>query len=215
MSPATRELIDTLVADDRAVRAGELERRIVGALVVGAAITLAIVVGRMGLRPDLAVAVDGISFWMKSAYTVALAALAYIAAASLAHPERSRVSVVALLSIPFATLAAIAVFQLALIPRAEWAHAALGFSWRGCTISIVMLALPLLVALTAAYRRFAPVHLRSAGTAVGALSGAIAAALYALHCPETSPLFVAIWYSLGIAVPAVAGRLLGPRLLRW
>ena len=38
---------------------------------------------------------------------------------------------------------------------------------------------------------------------------------YTLHCPELAPAFVAVWYVLGMLIPAAAGALLAPRLLRW
>jgi len=44
---------------------------------------------------------------------------------------------------------------------------------------------------------------------------ALAAALYALHCTDDSPLFVATWYSLAIAGVTVLGWAVGSRLLRW
>jgi hypothetical protein len=54
-----------------------------------------------------------------------------------------------------------------------------------------------------------------AGAAIGFASAMLAASLYALHCFDDSPLFVATWYSLA-SVPIVAlGALLGRRLLRW
>jgi hypothetical protein len=38
---------------------------------------------------------------------------------------------------------------------------------------------------------------------------------YALACPEASPAFVAVWYSLGVLLTGLLGAALGPRLLRW
>jgi hypothetical protein len=38
---------------------------------------------------------------------------------------------------------------------------------------------------------------------------------YALYCPEMAAPFVAIWYLLGMLIPAAAGAVLGPLLLRW
>lgn len=38
---------------------------------------------------------------------------------------------------------------------------------------------------------------------------------HSLHCPEMGVAFWAVWYVLGMAVPAIIGALLGPRLLRW
>ena len=53
------------------------------------------------------------------------------------------------------------------------------------------------------------------GAAAGALAGGVGAAVYALHCPELSAPFIAVWYVSGIAVPVLVGALLGRRLLRW
>ena len=57
--------------------------------------------------------------------------------------------------------------------------------------------------------------LAAAGAAAGFLAGAIGAALYATHCPDDSPLFVAAWYSLAIGFVAALGAVAGSRLLRW
>ena len=54
-----------------------------------------------------------------------------------------------------------------------------------------------------------------AGASAGLLCGGVAAMAYGLSCTETAPVFVATWYSLGMALPAVLGGLLGPWVLRW
>ena len=51
--------------------------------------------------------------------------------------------------------------------------------------------------------------------AAGLLAGGLAATLYATHCTDDSPLFVAAWYSLAIAGVAALGALIGARWLRW
>jgi hypothetical protein len=53
------------------------------------------------------------------------------------------------------------------------------------------------------------------GAVAGLLAGGLAATLYATHCPDDSPLFVAIWYSLAIALVVLAGAVVGRRVLRW
>ena len=77
------------------------------------------------------------------------------------------------------------------------------------------MALPVLAALFVALRSLAPTRLRAAGAAAGALAGGIAAVAYALHCDEMTLPFVAVWYVLGMAIPALLGTLLAPRWLRW
>jgi hypothetical protein len=64
-------------------------------------------------------------------------------------------------------------------------------------------------------RGFAPTRLRATGAVLGLLSGAVAALIYTLHCPELHPAFLVFWYGLGMLIPAGLGWLLGERLLRW
>ena len=45
--------------------------------------------------------------------------------------------------------------------------------------------------------------------------GSVGAVGYSLSCPEASPAFGAIWYTLGIAFTGAVGAVLGPRVLRW
>jgi hypothetical protein len=58
-------------------------------------------------------------------------------------------------------------------------------------------------------------NLAIAGAMAGALAGSLGAVLYAAHCVDDSPLFVATWYGIAIALVTAVGALLGHRLLRW
>jgi hypothetical protein len=78
-----------------------------------------------------------------------------------------------------------------------------------------MLATPVFRCQLLGNARFAPTRLRLAGAAAGLFSGAVGAVVYCFHCPELDAPFIAFWYLLGILIPAAAGALLGPRLLRW
>ena len=53
------------------------------------------------------------------------------------------------------------------------------------------------------------------GALVGLASAALGAALYALHCTDDSPLFVATWYGAAALLMTGIGAILGARLLRW
>jgi hypothetical protein len=66
-----------------------------------------------------------------------------------------------------------------------------------------------------ALRGLAPTRPRWAGFAAGLFAGSLGALGYALYCPELSPLFVLVWYTAGVLLPAALGALLGPLLLRW
>jgi hypothetical protein len=54
-----------------------------------------------------------------------------------------------------------------------------------------------------------------AGSVAGLLAGGIAAAVYAAHCDNDSPLFVATWYTLAIAGLALLGAIGASRFARW
>jgi hypothetical protein len=64
-------------------------------------------------------------------------------------------------------------------------------------------------------RRGAPSNPALAGALAGLLSAGLAATLYAAHCTDDSPLFVATWYTLATAAVAGIGALAGARLLRY
>jgi len=54
-----------------------------------------------------------------------------------------------------------------------------------------------------------------AGLASGLAAAALAAAIYAVHCNEDSPLFVAAWYGLAVMLVGGLGAILGRLTLRW
>jgi hypothetical protein len=76
------------------------------------------------------------------------------------------------------------------------------------------MALPLLVAALVGLRQGASTRPALSGAAAGLLCGGLAATVYAAHCTDDSPLFVATWYSIGIAGLTVVGAAAGSRLLR-
>jgi hypothetical protein len=64
-------------------------------------------------------------------------------------------------------------------------------------------------------RHGAPTRPAVTGAIAGLMSAGLAATLYASHCTDDSPLFVATWYSIATALVAAIGALAGPRLLRF
>ena len=53
------------------------------------------------------------------------------------------------------------------------------------------------------------------GALAGAASAGVAALLYASHCPDDSPLFVATWYPLATLICVAVGALAGRWFLDW
>lgn len=211
----SEELIAALSRDVRPVRRHALQSRVLAGLAAGAVITFAAVVAFLGIRPDLMAAMHGVTFWIKWGYTGSLGIFGTIAALRLARPDGSVGAALRLMALPVLVLAAIAVFELATTPRADWLAMWLGNSWMVCSRRVFLLALPIFVGLLWAYRRLAPTRLALAGMCAGITAGAWGGTLYCLHCPETSALFVLTWYTLGMAGAALLGAIVGPRALRW
>ena len=131
------------------------------------------------------------------------------------RPGRRAGAAAALGAALLALLWAVAAVDVASAPAASRPALVLGHSALPCVALIAVLSLPILAALFVALRSLAPTRLPAAGAAAGALAGGIAAAAYALHCNEMTLPFVAVWYVLGMAIPAGLGALLAPRWLRW
>ncbi len=70
-------------------------------------------------------------------------------------------------------------------------------------------------ALTMWLRRGAPVSQEAAGWFTGIAAGAIGTLLYGLSCPVDSVTHMGIWHVVPLAVSAIAGRLVVPKLIAW
>ncbi len=210
----TADLIADLANAATPVAPASPTRRLAVIIVAGAVLALAILLPWLGLRP-LGAASRLPSFWMKGAYTAALAVAAFLLSARLSRPgESATAPFVASLAIPLLMIS-MGVMQLVKTPSADIARVWLGHSWNVCPFYIVALAAPAFVLGLMVVRRLAPTRLSATGAAIGLMAGAASATVYGLHCTETTAAFTATWYTLGIAACAAVGAVLGPRLLRW
>jgi hypothetical protein len=64
-------------------------------------------------------------------------------------------------------------------------------------------------------QRGAPTDLNRAGWLVGLAAGSFGTFSYSLHCPSNSIYYVGLFYALAVALCAVMGRLIVPRLIKW
>ncbi len=70
-------------------------------------------------------------------------------------------------------------------------------------------------AVTIWLRRGAVTVLERTGWLTGLAAGAFGTFAYSLHCPSATITYIGLWYTLAIALCAVVGRVLVPRVLRW
>ena len=211
----TDQLIQALAMDVVPVPRHAVRRRLAAGIAVGAIGTLVLIVVLLGFNPQLGAAIRHYSFWMKWAYTLSLGICAVGATARLSRPDSGKLGWLWVMAVPVVSLGAIGVFEMSRVPPAQWLAMWLGESWSVCSSIVFLLSLPIFGGLLWSFRRLAPTRLRAAGATAGLTAGAWAATLYCLHCPEVSAIFVLTWYTLGIGLAALAGAILGPRLMRW
>lgn len=211
----TNDLIASLSETVPAVSRRTAMTRLILTVAAGLLVTLVMLSVTLGARPDLDVAMAGALFWMKMSYTGSIALIAIAGVLTLARPEASPPRWLWLALVPVLLLTGISMAERASMEFGDWMKLWMGDSWRTCPVLIFSLSLPIGAALMYALRDFAPTRLRLTGALIGLGSGAAAAMVYCLHCPEVGASFVLTWYSLGIALSAAAGAIAGPRLLRW
>lgn len=209
----TDDLIAAL-ASDPARRAAP--SRLLGfALLPAVAASLVAYALLLGPRPDLLDAAATPRFVFKLLVSVGLFVAALGAMLRLAAPGRRQGAwSVALLAVP-ALLVVAVIVELAVQPAGQWRVAWIGHNATWCLRVIPLLSLAPLVAAFAVLKGAAPTRPAVAGAVAGLLAGGLGAAIYATHCPDDSPLFVASWYSLAALGVAAVGGVLGSRLLRW
>lgn len=153
--------------------------------------------------------------WLKLAYGGGLAGVGAWLVARLGRPLPRIAGPTGALALVVGAMLLLGLADLLLTPAEARLATLLGHSWSYCPLYVLGLSLPGLAGALWALRGLAPTRPRAAGFAAGLLAGALGAVGYALSCTELAPAFVAVWYSLGIALAGGLGALLGPALLRW
>jgi hypothetical protein len=210
----TDQLIRTLAAD------GSHRARPVGfvlALTVLAAmpISLAIFMMGLGVRPDVMTAMHNPFFDLKFVITLALAASAMAVCLHLSRPEASLKGWLWLLLIPAGILAAGIASEMMLPQRLPMMTRLIGSNSRICMTAIPVMSMPILAGALIGLRHGATARPALAGAIAGLASAGLAATLYASHCTDDSPLFVATWYPIATALVVALGALAGAKVLRF
>lgn len=211
----TDDLIGMLASGAPAVEIDNIRRRYVTALGWGAFGTLLLMTIWLGARRDIAAAALLPMFWLKLAFPAAMLAGALMAALRLSRPGVGLGRAPLAIAAPVGAMWLLAVAVLLGAAPGIRSQLVFGISWTVCPFYIATLSAPAFVAALWAMKGFAPTRPVLAGAASGLLAGALGALAYALYCPEMAAPFLGIWYLAGMLIPAVAGSVLGPWLLRW
>jgi hypothetical protein len=210
----TDQLIRTLAADN-AHRARPVGFVLALALLAAAPVSVAMFLMGLGMRPDVMTAMHNPFFDLKFAVTLALAIPAIAISLHLSRPEALLHGWAWLLLVPAGLLVAGISGEMMVPQRLPMMTRLVGSNWRTCLTAIPLMSLPLLAAALIGLRHGAPTRPAVAGAIAGLVSAGLAATLYASHCTDDSPLFVATWYSIATALVAAIGALAGSRVLRF
>lgn len=209
----TDQLVAALVTDG-AARAKPIGRSLMLALAGGFALSVVVFFLTLGIRPDIGPALETWRFDLKIFMVPLGLVLAFGVCRDCARPDMPRHPLRRLVPLLVLIVAAVAV-ELTLVPEATWRQRLIGSNSLICLPMVPILSLAPLVAVLWMLRRSAPASPVLAGAAAGFVAALSGATLYAFHCFDDSPLFVATWYSLAVLVVTAVGAWAGHKLLRW
>jgi hypothetical protein len=209
----TNDLISLLAED--ATPPLRFGRRMTMALVIGVVVSAALLVLTVGIRPNMADAIETARVLFKIGVTLVLAIVASSLVFRIGRPGMPLRARSLSLIIPLVLLAGAVIAEFVVSSPTSWGAQMIGRHGPFCMFFIPVLSLAPLAGFMLVLREGAPESSGVAGAVAGLAAGGIAAAIYAWHCPDDSPLFVATWYTTAIGVVTLAGYLIGGRVLRW
>lgn len=210
----TEELIGTLVADHhRKPLSTGRTLGFAGPLALLASVCL--FAWLLGTRPDIGAALTSWRYLLKLLMAAAIAATATAFLLHLARPQHRADSAFRWLPLLALPLLAGFVMEMATLPGDRWLTAAIGNQPYFCLIFVPLLSLAPLAATLWALRQGAPQSPGAGGAVAGLAAGGMGAVIFALHCDNDSPFYVAIWYLGAIGIVTLLGSFLGRRVLRW
>jgi hypothetical protein len=210
----TEQLIRTLAADNPH-RARSVGLILTFALLAAAPLSVAMFMTALGVRSDVMTAMHNPFFDLKFVVTLALAVSAIVVSLHLSRPEASLKGWGWLLLIPVGIIVFGIGSEMMMPQRLPMMTRLIGSNSRVCMTAIPLLSLPLLAGALIGLRHGAPARPALAGAIAGLVSAGLAATLYASHCTDDSPLFVATWYPIATAMVVAAGALIGAKVLRF
>jgi hypothetical protein len=209
----TDDLIRTLAADT--LRPRDLRATLLLGLLPSLVVAAVAVWLILGFRSDLASAL----VTPVSAARIILTGLLGVAATRLAlliaRPEGGQTARLWPLAAVAGAALALLLWAYATTPADARQMATLGKTVNACLISIPLLSILPVATLLYTLRQGATTAPARAGFVAGLAGSGLAAAIYALHCTEDSPLFYVTWYGLAIMGVTLVSTLIGARTLRW
>lgn len=209
----TDELIRALAADT--LRQPQLRTTLMLGLLPSLAIAVLAVWLALGFRADLSIALVTPISVARIILTVMLGIVAARLALLLARPEGGQIARLWPLTAVAAVALALVLYAYVATPADARQMAAVGKTMTKCLVTIPLLSVLPVATLLYVLRQGATTAPMRAGFVAGLAGSGFAAAVYALHCTEDSPLFYVTWYGLAIMGVTLVSTIIGARALRW
>ena len=185
------------------------------ALLVSVPIVFGLLVYALQVRPDFWTSLGQPRFLFKIGFLLSMAGAGLWMTLRSSRPGVRADTTWPVLGGVLAVLLAAVIVELAVVPPQTWSTSLVGTMTTQCLLLIPLMSVVPFIAIMTAMRAGAPDNPALAGAAAGLLASAVGATFYAAHCPNDSPLYVAVWYLIGMAAVTVAGGLVGRSVLRW
>ena len=210
----TDQLINLLSTNLEPVKRGETKKTLIWTILAGGLAAVCLMLATVGLRPGGAWFLSGYLL-LKLLFMLILICAGAALLAKLVSPGQDGRKLYTVILLAFLAIGSAGVCALALGPPVARDQMMMGSQWAICALCIPLFAIVPFAGLIWALRRGAPTNLRRTGAVAGLVAGALGAVAYAFHCPDDSIPFIALWYGGMVALCALLGATLGPRLLRW
>jgi hypothetical protein len=210
----TDQLINLLSTNLEPVKRGETQKTLTWTILAGGLAAVCLMLATVGLRPGGGWFLSGYLL-LKLLFMLILIGAGAALLAKLVSPGQDVRKPYTIILLAFLAIGSAGVCALLLGPPAARDQMMMGSQWVTCAFCIPLFAIVPFAALIWALRRGAPTNLRRTGAVAGLVAGALGAVAYAFHCPDDSIPFIALWYGGMVALCALLGAIIGPRLLRW
>jgi len=211
----TDDLINLLGTNIEPVKDGQLRNTLLVALAAGAATALCLMLLFLGAPDEILGGQYRSLKFLGLIFTFSLIASGTHFLLKAARPGNSNRKPLIFIGLLFFSIVSAGVIALMLSHPSSWGGMIFGPQWAACLVCIPLFSIAPFVSLIWALRKEAPTNLAWTGAVAGIVAGALGAAAYTLHQPAGSIPFIVIWYAGPIAVFAIVGAVLGPKLLRW
>jgi hypothetical protein len=210
----TDQLINLLSTNLEPVKRGETKKTLAWTIFAGGLAAVCLMLATVGLRPGADWLLSGYLL-LKLLFMLILIGAGAALLTKLISPGQDGRKLYTVIFLAFLAIGTAGICALVLGPPGARDRMMMGSQWGTCALCIPLFAILPFSALIWALRRGAPTNLRRTGAVAGLVAGALGAVAYALHCPDDSLPFIALWYGGMVALCALLGAILGPRLLRW